>query len=261
MILARGSSLSSPAVNPVVGLVVGSWVLMLLMLAAGAGDAAGHHTLFTRGGIPAPSTLLVFVVAWQVMTAAMMLPSTLPLVRLFVGASRSQPRPQLVLGVFLGAYFATWTSFAVVALAFDAAVHAAVERWGWLEARPHLIVGPILVVAGAFQFSSLKERCLDACRTPMQFLWRHYGRGPRRAWRLGLRHGLFCLGCCWALMLVMFAVGVGSMAWMAGLTGVMVIEKTAPWGRRLVPLVGLTLLLWGGIAIFRPDLVPPAFGG
>ena len=261
MTIQRGRGALPPDAAPLLGLIVGSWVLMLVLLAAGDGDAGSHHTVLGDGGVPAAASFLLFVVAWQVMTAAMMLPTSLPLVRLFIGASHAQAHPRLVLGAFLGGYFAIWTGFAVVALAFDAGLHETVDRWAWLASRPHLVTGPILLLAGAFQFSPLKERCLDACRTPMEFLWRHYGRGPRRAWRLGIRHGVFCLGCCWALMLVMFAVGVGNIVWMAGLTGVMAIEKTAPWGRRLVPPVGATLLLWGAALLLRPDLVPPALGG
>jgi predicted metal-binding membrane protein len=86
----------------------------------------------------------------------------------------------------------------------------------------------------------------------MGFLWQHYRRGPWAAWLLGARHGLSCLGCCWALMLVMFATGVGSLAWMLALTGVMVIEKTTRRGRRLVPAVGAALLIWGALMLVQP---------
>jgi predicted metal-binding membrane protein len=162
--------------------------------------------------------------------------------------------------MFLLAYFVVWTGFAVAALASDGLLHVLVERWRWLDTRPWLIAGSVLALAGAFQFSPLKERCLDACRSPLGFLWRYYRRGAWSAWRLGLRHGLFCLGCCWALMLVMFAVGLGNLVWMAVLTGVMVIEKTMPWGRRLVPVVGVVLLTWGGLVLVRPGWLPALLG-
>ena len=129
--------------------------------------------------------------------------------------------------------------------------------------RPGVVTGAagILMVAGAFQFSSLKESCLDACRTPMQFLGRFYGRGLGAAWRLGVRHGLFCLGCCWALMLTMFAVGVGSLAWMVGLTGIMLIEKTTRHGKRLAPIIGAGLLLWGALNLLQPGWLPAGLSG
>ena len=162
--------------------------------------------------------------------------------------------PRRALLGYLAAYAAVWTGFALLALLGDTAVHAAVGRSAWLGDRPWLISGLALLGAGAFQFSPLKERCLRECRHPLSFLMHHYRRGLRAAWDLGIRHGLFCLGCCWALMLVMFAVGVGNLAWMAGLTGVMLVEKTARWGRRLVPAVGTALVTGGVLVLLRGAL-------
>jgi predicted metal-binding membrane protein len=237
-------------------IVIASWVLMILLLQGGHEHLLAHDAVLSGHVLPPLSTILLFLAAWQVMTGAMMLPSTLPLVRLFAGASRGQDHPRTVVAVFLTAYFAVWTGFALAALAFDGLLHMVVDHWAWLEAHPHLIAGTVLVLAGAFQFSPLKERCLDACRSPLGFLYQHYRRGPRGAWNLGIRHGLFCLGCCWALMLVMFAVGIGSIAGMAALTGVMTIEKSYPWGRRLVPIVGIVFIGWGLGEIFRPEALP-----
>jgi predicted metal-binding membrane protein len=112
-----------------------------------------------------------------------------------------------------------------------------------------------LMLAGAFQFTSLKDACLKACRHPASFLQRHYRRGPRGGFELGMRHGAFCVGCCWALMLVLFGVGTMNLIWMAGLTALMVHEKTRPSGSQAVPLTGVillaigsTLLLWAAYA-------------
>lgn len=244
---------------PLVAVVMASWVLAIVMMAGGGDGMMAHEAVMGSGGIPRPGTLLGYMVDWQVMTGAMMVPSSLPMVRLFAGASRGQARPRLAIVMFVAAYFVVWTGFALSALTFDAGLHTLVERWRWLDARPNLIAGTVLVFAGAFQFSPLKERCLDACRSPMGFMWRYYRRGVGHAWELGLRHGLFCLGCCWALMLMMFAVGVGSLAWMAGMTGVMMIEKSFPWGRRLVPSVGTALILWGAFVLLRPEWLPAPF--
>jgi predicted metal-binding membrane protein len=105
-------------------------------------------------------------------------------------------------------------------------------------------------MAGAFQFSRLKNACLTACRSPESFLWQHYRRGARGGFALGARHGLSCVGCCWALMLVMFATGVGGLAWMLALTAIMVAEKTTRVGARLVVPVGIAFLLVGaGLSI------------
>ncbi len=118
-----------------------------------------------------------------------------------------------------------------------------VERWAWLAAHHGLVLAGALALAGAVQFTALKQRCLTICRDPRAMLFGHYRRGAQAAWALGLRHGLSYLGCCWVIMLVMFATGVGNLWWMAGLTAVMVAEKTTRWGPQIVGPVGVVLLL------------------
>lgn len=233
----------------IVAAVGGAWSLALFALLTGRQAVLDHDAILHRGTPPGPVDFLLFFAAWQVMTAAMMLPSSVPMMRLFLQISRGQEHPRLAFGVFLVAYFVVWTEFAVGALLVDSGVHALVDRWAWLEAHPGMIAGALLAIAGAFQFSPLKEQCLRECRSPRGFLWRYYQRGTWNAWRLGVRHGWFCLGCCWALMLLMFGVGVGSLVWMTALTGVMVIEKTTRWGHRLVPYVGIGLFVAGLIVM------------
>lgn len=243
---------TSPGLDHTVWVLVAiAWGVALLLATTGADHTFRHDAVVGDGHLPPPGELVRFLGAWQVMTAAMMLPSSRPMVGLFRQVSRSR----VAVTAFLSAYFAIWTGFAFVALASDAVLHDLVERSEWLHDRPSVITGSVLLLAGAFQFSPLKERCLHACRTPHAFLLRHYDRGIRPAWSLGVRHGLFCLGCCWALMLTMFGVGVSSLAWMAALTGVMLIEKTARWGRRLVPVTGVALVAWGGILLVLEGLL------
>jgi predicted metal-binding membrane protein len=107
-----------------------------------------------------------------------------------------------------------------------------------------------------FQFSDLKDRCLRECRHPGPFLLQHYRRGAAGAFALGRRHGLFCLGCCWALMLVGFAVGVASLWWMAALTAVMVYEKTGRSGDQAVAPIGIALIVAGTLALVTPAWSP-----
>jgi predicted metal-binding membrane protein len=133
-----------------------------------------------------------------------------------------------------------------VAFLGDAAFHRFVHAAPPLEARPWLIAGGVLVLAGAFQFSELKDRCLSVCRAPGPYLIQHYRRrGPAAAFRLGLGHGMFCLGCCWALMLLMFAAGVANLWWMAALTAVMVYEKIGRHGARITRPLGVALITLG----------------
>jgi predicted metal-binding membrane protein len=245
-----------PGVDPAILATVGAaWALMLGLIALDRADLISHDAVLTGAGEALPLAVVVFLVTWQLMTAAMMLPTSLPMIRAFAVTVRARPRPARAIAAFLAGYFVIWTAFAVLALAGDAVVHWLVDSWAWLAARPWLISGGILVAAGAFQFSPIKERCLAECRSPVQFLWRHYRPGIGNAWLLGLRHGVFCLGCCWALMLAMFAVGVGSVIWMVALTGVMLVEKTSRYGRRLVPIVGAVFIAWGFLVLLQPSAV------
>jgi predicted metal-binding membrane protein len=224
--------------------IAAAWAVAVAAQATGRGSLLHHDTL-AEGTLPAWAALGLFLVAWQLMIAAMMLPSSLPLVRLFDRASANQPRPRAAKAAFLGGYAAVWTVFGAAAFAADLGIHHAVGGWPWLAARPWVLGGAVLVLAGGFQFSKLKDRCLTVCRSPGGYLRQHYRRGTAAAFRLGAGHGVFCVGCCWALMLVAFAAGVASLWWMAALTAVMVFEKTGRGGRRGVRPIGVGLIALG----------------
>lgn len=232
----------------VAAISIGAWGALVAVHLLGYAWLVEHDALLASGAPPLV-TLVLFLGAWQLMTAAMMLPTALPTVALFVRASRGQQRPRAAVAAFLGAYFAVWTAFAVAAVAGDALVHALVETWPWLDARPHLVTGGVLLVAGVGLLTGLTERCLDACRSPLHSLLRWYARGVGAAWRLGLRHAAFCLGCCWPLMLVAFGLGVGSIPLMLALAAVMLAAKTAPGGHRLLRPAALGLLAGGSLVI------------
>jgi predicted metal-binding membrane protein len=230
------------------------WLLIVGLIIVGGINVADHDTVIEKSPLPWPLLLTAFVGAWLVMIGAMMLPTTVPMVRLFTAISARTQHAGWARATFLAAYLIVWTGFALVALGGDTGVHALVDQWPWLHAREGLVLAGALAVAGLVQFSPLTQRCLTLCRDPRAFLYQHYRRGPGGAWTVGFRHGLSCLGCCWGLMLVMFATGVGSLAWMAGLTVVMVAEKTTRWGPRLVAPVGIVLLL-AATAIAAGELV------
>lgn len=135
-------------------------------------------------------------------------------------------------------------------------MHRLVDGWPWLAAHPQLIGGSVLVIAGAFQFSSLKDKCLSECRHPAAFLLKKYGRGVGGAFQLGHDHALFCVGCCWALMLVMFAVGIANLIWMAPLALVMFVEKAQAGRDRVVVPVGIGFIVLGLLTLLSPGSVP-----
>jgi predicted metal-binding membrane protein len=232
------------------GLIGLAWVSLWLWSSSPWGRFLGHE----EGGEAGLRDgylvlLLVFVSGWTLMTVAMMLPTSLPLVTLFRGLVRRRPDRVLLVGLVLVGYLGVWTLFALVAHAGDRGIHAVVDQVGWLEANAWVIGAGTILLAGLYQFSSLKYRCLDKCRSPFSFVMEHWrgGRGRTDALRLGLDHGLFCLGCCWSLMLVMFVVGVGSVFWMLLLGGVMAVEKNMPWGRQLSAPLGMSLVSAAGV--------------
>jgi predicted metal-binding membrane protein len=239
---------------PVLGAIAAAWVVSVAAAVSGEG-AHVHHDALLGHGAPPLLGVLGFLLGWQVMIAAMMLPSSLPLVRMLGAASAHVPDRGRVVAAFLAAYALVWSAFGLLAFAGDMGLHALVNGSAWMREHDWAIGPSALLLAGAFQFSSLKDACLRSCRHPASFMHRHYRRGTGGAFALGLRHAAFCVGCCWALMLVMFAAGVASLVWMALLTTLMVHEKTRPAGQRTVPITGATLLalgstlfLWGAYA-------------
>ena len=188
--------------------------------------------------------LLIFVAGWVVMTTAMMLPTSLPLVVLFQRMIRLRPdRSQLIILLVAG-YLIAWTLFGILAHFGDWLIHGMVHQAPWLEENEWAIGAALLALAGLYQFTPLKYACLDKCRSPLSFVMTHWqGRRERmQSFRLGVNHGLFCVGCCWSLMLLMFAFGSGNVAWMLGLGTVMAVEKNVPWGRKISAPLGLGLL-------------------
>jgi len=192
---------------------------------------------------------VLHALAWLLMIAAMMLPTTLPLLAIFrrITAGRSDAG-RLVLLVVAG-FGVAWFGFGLAAHLADSALRSAAAGRAWPLTHGWIIGAGVLAAAGLFQFSALKYRCLEECHAPFSFVASHWhGHAPaREAFRLGIDHGVFCVGCCWALMLVMFVVGTGSLGWMLVLAAVMAAEKNLPWGRRLRTPLGLSLLVWAGV--------------
>lgn len=218
--------------------------------------ASLHHDALYQSGRPYWLSALVVLAAWQVMTAAMMLPSSLGLIRLYAATAGRAPDFPLALALFLGGYFAVWTAFAVAAFTGDMQLHRIVDAWPWLAAHATLIPAATLALAAVYQFTPLKDACLKACRHPGIYLVRHYRRGALNGLRLGFGHALYCLGCCWALMLVMFAAGVAHLAWMGVLATIMFVEKATPAGNRIVAPVGAALGALALVALVAPGAIP-----
>lgn len=237
-------------------LIALAWVTLWLWGQSPYGRFLDHESLriadFLSGG-----GVLLIIAGWVVMIIAMMLPTSLPLIGMFHRMTRQRTDRALLISLVLVGYVLVWTLFGVVAVLGDGTLHAAMTHGSWLEAHAWLIGASIFVVAGLYQFTPLKYYCLDKCRSPMSFLITHWqGRHDRyHALRLGVQHGLFCLGCCWSLMLLMFAVGMANLGWMLVLGAVMAIEKNLPWGRRCSAPLGFVLVCCGVAVILQALLV------
>ncbi len=236
------------------GLVLLSWITLLIWEASPYGRYLHHGDWTTVGfggsictAVPAGGWLipgLLYGGGWLLMSAAMMLPTTAPLIRLFDRMIAERPDRATLHGLLIAGYLLAWIGFGVAAHLLDRVLHATLAHWVWIAGHPYVPGAVILALAGAFQFSALKYHCLDKCRSPLGFLSSNWhGRRPwLDAFRLGLAHGVYCVGCCWALMLMMFVVGTGSLGWMLFLGLVMAAEKNHPWGRRLSAPLGGALL-------------------
>jgi predicted metal-binding membrane protein len=227
-------------------LIIAAWAALAAWGASPYAELLHHGGATDDGDLPIPRSA-VFVLGWTLMTVAMMLPSSLPLVNLFRRFVLQRADGPRLIGLLLGGYLGVWVYFGLVAYLADGLLHAAVAQIPAVRAAATGIGGALLVVAGAYQFTPLKAMCLEKCRSPYMFLVQHW-RGRRAkvdALRLGVRHGLFCLGCCWTLMLLMFAIGGASLGWMLALGALMAAERTTHWGRRLTRPLGVALMLAG----------------
>jgi predicted metal-binding membrane protein len=189
---------------------------------------------------------VVFVAVWTVMMAAMMLPAATPMVIIFASAqARRQEHVAVPTWIFIAGYMIVWAAagiFVYVLVQFGselATMLAPAERGRW---APYAL-GSTLVVAGLYQFTPIKNVCLSHCRSPLAFVARHWRAGRAGALVMGLRHGAYCFGCCWALFAVMGAAGVMSLAWMLLL--IVFVEKVLPYGPRAAAAFGVVLILLG----------------
>jgi len=202
-------------------------------------------------------SLVAFLALWVVMMTAMMFPSVAPMVVVWIRSISARPtRTARVSGVaeFLSGYMVSWAAFGLLAylalLAADRVVGGSPTTAKWVGAG-------IFLLAGVYQLTPLKGACLRHCRSPIGSLF-HYAsfKGPARDLRVGMHHGLYCVGCCWGLMIVLVAVGAMNIAVMAALAAVILIEKIWRYGRPFARAVGITLIVLAVSALFMPRLLP-----
>lgn len=231
---------------PILPAAIGAaWLIAVVAQATGNAALLHHHALI-EGGQPPWIAVPIFLVSWQVMVVAMMLPASLSSIEGFRSGAAQLARPRWAVAAFLVSYALIWTVFGLLAFMGDAVVHRVVDATPWLSARPWLIEAGVVATAGVYQLAPHKRRFLAACRHPAGLV--PTAAPPRRgSFRLGADHGLACLGSSWALMLLMFAEGFGNLWWMVALTAVMVYETTGRDGQRAAIVAGALLLVFAAV--------------
>lgn len=192
-------------------------------------------------------------VMWSVMMVAMMLPSASPMILLYEQINRkreSQGKNRNPIALFIGGYLLVWVGFSVMATLINWALHSGGLLTSMMGRVTPSVAGMSLLAAGTYQWTTLKYACLTHCRSPVGFLMSHWHEGRWGAVRMGAHHGLYCLGCCWLLMALLFVLGVMNLLWIAVLTVFVLAEKVVPRGHLLGRIAGLLMIGWGGWLIF-----------
>lgn len=191
-----------------------------------------------------PSYFALMLAMWAVMMVAMMLPSAAPTVLLFATLERRrrQASPFGATALFTAAYVVVWSAFSIAATFLQWTLDRLTLLSPAMATTSGLTAGAVLVAAGAYQFTPLKQACLRSCRSPLEFISRYWNSGP---FGTGLRHGVYCVGCCWMVMLLLFVVGIMNLIWVAVIAAFILAEKVAPRGAWLGYGVGTVLIAWG----------------
>jgi predicted metal-binding membrane protein len=236
-------------------LVVLCWWYLFAMADAmhamtGAGGNAKYMWLMPMGAWDLTDFALA-VAMWVIMMIGMMVPSAAPMILLHLTIGRrerQQGRAVASTALFAAGYLAVWSAFSVAAAGAQFGLTEANLMSDLMQSSSRALAATVLVLAGVYQLTSWKSRCLAQCRSPFSFLSRYWSAGPMR---MGLLHGAYCLGCCWTAMCVLFAVGVMNLAWVAALSALVLLEKTVPHGQWVARLSGVLFMGLGIFAIAR----------
>ena len=193
-------------------------------------------------------TLVPLFFMWAEMMVAMMIPSAAPMILTFALVNRKrreQARPFVPTGIFLLGYLMVWTGFSALAALVQWILHSRALLSPLMVSTSPWLGGALLIAAGIFQWTPLKHACLAHCRSPLDFLMTGWREGKSGALRMGLRHGVYCTGCCWFLMALLFVAGVMNVWWIAGISVLVLVEKLAARGAWLGKVTGALLVAWG----------------
>jgi predicted metal-binding membrane protein len=195
---------------------------------------------------PAPTPFALTAIMWAVMMVGMMLPSALPMILLFTTVQRRQgTQPVLTIGTFVCGYLLVWGAFAIGAAALQNQLGRMELLSPSLAFASRWLAGVAFLLTAAYELSPLKNRCLTQCSSPLGFITVHWRPGIGGAFRMGVLHGVLCVGCCWALMLLLFVSGVMNLLWVAVLAILVLVQKVLPWPRVVTFATGAAMLVIG----------------
>ena len=230
--------------------IVLSWVY--LFAGAGTMQEMGDMLMPMSSGPWTVKHAMVMLVMWAVMMAAMMLPSATPMILLYATIARNRHakgQPAVESGIFMLGYGAIWIAFSLGAVALQFALERAAMLSPMMEATSITLAGGLLIAAGIYQWTPLKQACLLRCRSPLDFVLTHWRNGARGAFVMGVWHGTYCVGCCWMLMLLLFVGGVMNLGWIAGIAIFVLVEKLVPAGHWIGRGAGVLLIGWGAATL------------
>lgn len=210
-------------------------------------------------GLGAP----LFMALWLAMMVAIMYPTAAPMIMAFArvhGDRRSRGDPFVPTWIFAGSYLLLWSATGVFAYVLAVAGDELANESGWIMDNAARIGGTLLIGAGLYQLTPIKNVCLNKCRTPMSFLLNSWREGTGGAFRMGLEHGAYCLGCCWLLFLILFPLGMMNIAVLALIALLIFAEKVAPLGRKVATAAAVGLIAYGAFVVFAPSALPMAMG-
>jgi predicted metal-binding membrane protein len=238
------------------GVVLAAWLYLLVGVEMPMPEMAGMAMPMEAPGWSIGHFLLMLAM-WSAMMAAMMLPSAVPMLLFYDSIAQKRSGPAVGLtALFALGYLIVWFCFSIGAVVLQYALDKASLLSPLMQATSTVLAGAILITAGLYQWTPLKQACLRRCRSPLDFVLTQWRSGNRGALSMGLRHGAFCLGCCWMLMLLLFVGGVMNFTWIAGIALFVLAEKLSPAGHWIGKAAGVALIVWGGLVL--ASLAPAA---
>jgi predicted metal-binding membrane protein len=206
-------------------------------------------------GMSAP----LFIALWVVMMIAVMFPTAAPMILMFNrihNQRREKGQSFVPTWIFVAAYLLVWSAAGLFAYALAVLGDELADQSMWLMDNAARFGGVLLIAAGLYQLSPLKDVCLSKCRSPVSFILHSWRDGYWGSFRMGLEHGAYCLGCCWLLFVILFPLGMMNIAVLAGITALIFVEKSTKWGRQIASLAAVSLIVYGAVVILIPEALP-----